>query len=299
VLLEPDNLSYLPLFMLDVKTDGGVLDYSDTPSLFVTVVAQLLDDAISAIGDVREIDLFDKSVSVPLTLHPLSTVSAGEDEVRDLRDGLVAQAEDSIVALAEFLDSMRAHEELLQRDEAAYVRAFEESKKDPPSLAELKDKVAAERAHKAQLEAQLPNRVLIGTYLVNTETRPSPWRLLPREYPRFLEHHSKQRWSSSAQDRPPQHLARCSRTALLRMHLAAVLWRAAVAAAAPAPALARTRRRAAARARRRAAAATAGRTRRRARHAARRSSPKHRFRASSPTPSTVRVLSEFCPSVTA
>jgi hypothetical protein len=65
---------------------------------------------------------------------------------------------------------MRAHEELLQRDEAAYVRAFEESKKDPPSLAELKDKVAAERAHKAQLEAQLPNRVLIGTYLVNTET---------------------------------------------------------------------------------------------------------------------------------
>ena len=169
VLLEPDNLLYL-LYLLDVKTDGGVLDYSDTPSLFVTVVAQLLDDAISAIGDVREIDLFDKSVSVPLTLHPLSTVSAGEDEVRDLRDGLVAQAEDSIVALAEFLDSMRAHEELLQRDEAAYVRAFEESKKDPPSLAELKDKVAAERAHKAQLEAQLPNRVLIGTYLVNTET---------------------------------------------------------------------------------------------------------------------------------
>ena len=36
VLLEPDNLPYLPLFMLDVKTDGGVLDYSDTPSLFVT-----------------------------------------------------------------------------------------------------------------------------------------------------------------------------------------------------------------------------------------------------------------------
>jgi hypothetical protein len=42
--------------------------------------------------------------------------------VRDLHDGLVAQAEDSIVALAEFLDSMRAHEELLQRDEAGYVR---------------------------------------------------------------------------------------------------------------------------------------------------------------------------------
>ena len=103
--------------MLDVKTDGGVLDYSDTPSLFVTVVAQLLDDAISAIGDVREIDLFDKLVSVALTHHPLSTVSAGEDEVRDLHDGLVAQAEDSIVALAELLDSMRAHEELLQRDE--------------------------------------------------------------------------------------------------------------------------------------------------------------------------------------
>jgi hypothetical protein len=48
--------------------------------------------------------------------------------VRDLHDGLVAQAEDSIVALAELLDSMRAHEELLQRDEAGYVRAFEESK---------------------------------------------------------------------------------------------------------------------------------------------------------------------------
>ena len=47
--------------------------------------------------------------------------------MRDLHDGLVAQAEDSIVALAEFLDSMRAHE-LLQRDEAGYVRAFEESK---------------------------------------------------------------------------------------------------------------------------------------------------------------------------
>ena len=96
------------------------------PSLFVTGVAQLLDDAISAIGYVREIDLFDKSVSVALTHHPLSTVSAGEDEVRDLHDGLVAQAGDSIVALAEFLDSMRAHEELLQRDEAGY--AFEESK---------------------------------------------------------------------------------------------------------------------------------------------------------------------------
>jgi hypothetical protein len=35
VLLEPDHLLYL-LYLLDVKTDGGVLDYSDTPSLFVT-----------------------------------------------------------------------------------------------------------------------------------------------------------------------------------------------------------------------------------------------------------------------
>ncbi len=35
VLLEPDNLLYL-LYLLDVRTDGGVLDYSDTPSLFVT-----------------------------------------------------------------------------------------------------------------------------------------------------------------------------------------------------------------------------------------------------------------------
>jgi hypothetical protein len=33
VLLEPDYLPYLPLFMLDVKTDGGVLDYSDTLAL--------------------------------------------------------------------------------------------------------------------------------------------------------------------------------------------------------------------------------------------------------------------------
>ena len=29
----------------------------------------------------------------------------------------------------------------------------------------------------------MPNRVLIGTYLVTTETRPSPWRLLPRVPP--------------------------------------------------------------------------------------------------------------------
>jgi hypothetical protein len=109
------NLPYLPLFMLDVKTDGGVLDYSDTPRS-----SSPASRSCSTMPSAPSEMCARSTVSVALAHHPLCD---GEDEVRDLHDGLVAQAGDSIVALAEFLDSMRAHEELLQRDEAGYVRA--------------------------------------------------------------------------------------------------------------------------------------------------------------------------------
>ena len=77
--------------------------------------------------EVLEVDLFDKSVSVPMTLHPLSTVDPEEPEVLDLREKLHAAITASLEPLEKYLEELRIHEEILQRDEGEYVRAFEES----------------------------------------------------------------------------------------------------------------------------------------------------------------------------
>ena len=169
---EPMMLPYQPLFEIDITMEDGELSFSDPPALFVDVGVKLLDEAIAAVGEVTEVDLFDKSVSVPMTLHPLATVDPTEDEVLTLREQLSKAIEDSLAPLESYLDTLRRHEELLQRDEGAYVRAFEEEggPENPPTLEQIKKKVEEQREIKATLEAEVPNTVLIGTFLLHTST---------------------------------------------------------------------------------------------------------------------------------
>ena len=170
-LEEPGVLPYQPLFEIDVLCEGGELQFSDPPALFVDVGVKLLDEAIAAVGEVTEVDLFDKSVSIPMTLHPLSTVDATEEEVLTLREQLTKSIDESTRPLEEYLESLRPHEELLQRDEGAYVRAFEEAggPENPPTLEQIKAKVEEQRAVKAKLEDEVPSTVLIGTFLLHTQ----------------------------------------------------------------------------------------------------------------------------------
>lgn len=167
MLTDPPFLPYIPLFSLDVKSEFGKLSFSDAPQLFPSVAVKLLDDAIGIIGEVMEIDLFDKSVSVPLTLHPLSTVSPVEDEVLELREKLNEVVTASLEPLEEYLSSLREHEELLGRDEGAYVRTFEEKSKEPPTLEMIREEVELQRSMREELETTLPTQVLIGTFLVS------------------------------------------------------------------------------------------------------------------------------------
>ena len=113
-----------------------------------------------------QVDLFDKGVSVALTLHPLTTVSPSEEEVLALRAQIAQNIGDALPQLEEYLASLRKHEELLARDEAAYVRSFEEAAKEPPTLQQLQQKVEAQRAERAALDAELPSSVVLGTFAV-------------------------------------------------------------------------------------------------------------------------------------
>ena len=107
-----------------------------------------------------------------MTLHPLSTVDPNEEEPLTLRAQLAREIEASLAPLEEYLDTLRSHEELMARDEAAYVQKFEESfgAETPPTLEQIKAKVEEERAHKARLETEVPGTVLIGTFLLHTST---------------------------------------------------------------------------------------------------------------------------------
>ena len=91
-LEAPTALPYLPMFELDVTCEDGELAYSDPPALFVDVGVKLLDEAIAAVGEILEVDLFDKSTTFPMTLHPLSTVDRHEDEVTSLGIQLMQEA---------------------------------------------------------------------------------------------------------------------------------------------------------------------------------------------------------------
>ena len=121
-------------------------------------------------AQVLEVDLFDKSVSVPLTLHPLSTVEPDEPEVLDLREKLEAATRASLDPLETYLNTLRMYEPLLQRNEGEYVTAFAEEAKEPKTLQEIESKVLEQRVEKAKIEAEVPSTVLIGTYLLHTST---------------------------------------------------------------------------------------------------------------------------------
>ena len=148
-------LPYIPLFELDITCDNGELNFSDMPALFVEVGVKLLDEAIAAVGEVLEVDLFDKSVSVPMTLHPLSTVDPEEPEVLDLREKLHAAITASLEPLEKYLEELRIHEEILQRDEGEYVRAFEESggEENKKTLEQLKVCTRGTARHTASIIA--------------------------------------------------------------------------------------------------------------------------------------------------
>ena len=162
-------LPYIPLFELDITCDNGELNFSDMPALFVEVGVKLLDEAIAAVGEVLEVDLFDKSVSVPMTLHPLSTVDPEEPEVLDLREKLHAAITASLEPLEKYLEELRIHEEILQRDEGEYVRAFEESggEENKKTLEQLK---VCTRGTARHCTAHSINH----SYLTHTHAHPLP-----------------------------------------------------------------------------------------------------------------------------
>ena len=84
---------------------------------------------------------------------------------------LQAALEGSLTALDAYLEGLRPHEALLQRDEVAYVKQFAEEGhsaegEEPLSLAQIQAKVAEQRAEQERVRRTLANEVIIGMYQV-------------------------------------------------------------------------------------------------------------------------------------
>ena len=88
------------------------------------------------------------------------------------RASLQAALEGSLTALDAYLEGLRPHEALLQRDEVAYVKQFAEEGhsaegEEPLSLAQIQAKVAEQRAEQERVRRTLANEVIIGMYQVS------------------------------------------------------------------------------------------------------------------------------------
>ena len=164
---------YQPLFVLEVISAGqGELFYSTASQQFVDDPLRLLDEALGALGSLQTADIFDIALTEGLVPPPLRTVDDGEPKVTALRESLHAALEGSLTALDAYLEALRPHEALLQRDEVAYVKEFAETGhslegEEPLTLPEIQKKVAEQRADQEKLQRTVASEVIIGMYQVS------------------------------------------------------------------------------------------------------------------------------------
>ncbi|KAL1510265.1 hypothetical protein AB1Y20_006588 [Prymnesium parvum] len=168
VTTDPMGHPYVPLFSLELVANGAQLEYSTRPESFVDVTVRLLDDALTAVDELLELDVFDLAITMNLYLHPLRAISASEPEIVEQREELKKAVAQSIGPLYDYVGSLTKHEELLSRDEAEYVKEFSHNGgKEPPSLQQIRDKAEEERRLREALDAELPDDVLIGMFMVS------------------------------------------------------------------------------------------------------------------------------------
>lgn len=126
IVQNPEGHPYTPLFSLELVAQGTCLGFSTIPDTFVDVSVRLLDDALAAMTEIFELDVFDMGVTSPIMLHALRSIASTEQEVLDLRKRLADGVSGSLGPLGEYLRSLEVHEALLGRDEEEFVRQLEE-----------------------------------------------------------------------------------------------------------------------------------------------------------------------------
>lgn len=169
---DPETLSDPPpLFILDLVSHDDELFLSTSADFFAAVPARLVDEAVAALGGLQPLDPFDLAFGAASNaLGALPTVGVDEPQVGACKERLSAALRASTVPLADFVADFAKHMPHIALDVHAHVRDFaavDKPVEERPSLRQMEAKLHEHTATRARLEAEVPQVVQIGTYLVS------------------------------------------------------------------------------------------------------------------------------------
>lgn len=168
-VLDPAYLRSTPLLSVELLVEEGEVGYSVPPEKMVHACLRQLDLGLEALAPLTELNLFGSLLSSQL--RPLSSAGvASEVQTIDLRHRLETALRAATAPMSEYLKSLRPHEEVLRREDSACVAAFasaDDGEEQSFDLPGIEAKVRELRTAQAALDDALPDRVLIGTFLID------------------------------------------------------------------------------------------------------------------------------------
>lgn len=164
----PAGTKRVPLLSIElvIKEDGLGFDYSTPLSLIPAKVVAVFNHAIQRVTGISQLE---PSIMENLfwAYHPqLTAVHPMEPEVVALREAVEGTVQTSLVALREYLDCFKVHEEFLALDVDAYVEVLK-AKGEDLALAELKTEEAKAKRELAELRENIPLNKVVCMSLVN------------------------------------------------------------------------------------------------------------------------------------
>jgi dynein heavy chain len=151
-----------------------VLVFSTQPADIAATCVRVLDEGLAGLATLTEVDIAGNTLADERKPQP-SARAADELATVALRARLATQLQGAVAPLTAFIESLRTYEDLLCRDDTAYIAAFAEvgasgppDARVPVSLAAIVAKVGECKAAIGTVSQCLPDCILIGTFLVTT-----------------------------------------------------------------------------------------------------------------------------------
>jgi len=170
---DPESLfaEKAPLFVLDMVWHADDLFYSTSADFFASVPIRLVDEALNALKGLQALDPFDRSFGRGSEeLGEVPSVDSDELQVIACKEKMAEALKASTVPLTEFIADFARHLPHIQLDVHTYIKEFaavDKPEEERPSLKQMQDKVLEHIATKESLEAEVPQLVMLGMYLVS------------------------------------------------------------------------------------------------------------------------------------
>ncbi|XP_069792874.1 dynein axonemal heavy chain 1 isoform X2 [Narcine bancroftii] len=156
----------MPIFVLDLSLDNGIVLFSTPLERFKTVTLTLFDKAITATQHVPHIEKFVLEEMFQSGTPLLESVWHNEPPVQELRNTIKNAMEKALMPMKSYAKEYERYVELSKLNIEKYVETFASQ---DPTVQEVKHEVELHLKKKNYIENTIPSIIIIGPFIINVE----------------------------------------------------------------------------------------------------------------------------------